>query len=366
MSFNKDTKARMFVRCARICCLCFKQCGTNIEAAHVISETDGGPNTDDNGIPVCMDCHTEIGHYDPHHPKGNKFTPEELMSRRDQVYRLVESGVLQAMIVASRTHDNSSASSADKKLPESAPTIPSHTKVSKEAGQVLEAARQGRLLGEALPRKLSLLDQQDQAYVLDKLLEDYDQGENMAALMVILASNQLGTERTLVVTEQFLRKITLSNDCFQKAKFMEFVPVELLKTTDEGLRISFFTEIIGIMHNDQYEEVNKITPAVPKVQEAIPDEFKAQYVAALLDQVNSSAWHGAPAACKAINDLPDEIALKALEAYEFDRFLQEKARKKLHDLLGRTKSRWPTDKVEIFNDYIGLPWYEFCEKHLNE
>jgi hypothetical protein len=80
----------------RHCCLCRKQCGTNIEAAHIVDEAAGGSNDDQNGIPLCFDCHQEIGAYRDSHPKGNKFTPNELRSRRDKVYELVQAGQIRA------------------------------------------------------------------------------------------------------------------------------------------------------------------------------------------------------------------------------------------------------------------------------
>ncbi len=90
MPFSPEVKTRMFVRSMRFCCLCRKQCGTNIEAAHIIDEAAGGSNDEDNGIPVCFDCHQEIGGYNDKHPKGNKFRPEELRARRDKIYELVD------------------------------------------------------------------------------------------------------------------------------------------------------------------------------------------------------------------------------------------------------------------------------------
>ncbi len=96
MPFSTDTKSRMFARCMRHCCLCRKQCGTNIEAAHIIDEAAGGSNDEQNGIPLCFDCHQEIGAYRDSHPKGNKFTPSELRSRRDKVYELVQAGQIRA------------------------------------------------------------------------------------------------------------------------------------------------------------------------------------------------------------------------------------------------------------------------------
>ena len=92
MPFSPQVKARLFTRCARHCCLCLKQCGTNIEVDHIIPESEGGPDTEDNGIPLCFDCHQEVKAYSDNHPRGSKFRPEELQARREHVYQLVESG----------------------------------------------------------------------------------------------------------------------------------------------------------------------------------------------------------------------------------------------------------------------------------
>ena len=82
----------MFTCCHRRCCLCLKQCGVNIEAAHIIDEAAGGSNDFDNGIPLCFDCHQEVGSYNDKHPRGNKIRPEELRARRDEVYKWVAEG----------------------------------------------------------------------------------------------------------------------------------------------------------------------------------------------------------------------------------------------------------------------------------
>ncbi len=92
MPFDPAVKTSMFTHCTRLCCLCYKRCGTNIEAAHIIDESAGGSNDEDNGIPLCFDCHQEIGSYNDKHPKGNKFRPEELRARRNRVYKLVAEG----------------------------------------------------------------------------------------------------------------------------------------------------------------------------------------------------------------------------------------------------------------------------------
>ena len=79
MPFDPAAKTAMFIRCNRRCCLCLKQCGINIEAAHIIDESAGGSNEEDNGIPLCFDCHQEIGSYNDKHPRAGQthhFSPK--------------------------------------------------------------------------------------------------------------------------------------------------------------------------------------------------------------------------------------------------------------------------------------------------
>jgi len=97
MPFDPAVKTAMFTRCNRRCCLCLKQCGINIEAAHIIDEAAGGSNDEDNGIPLCFDCHQEIGSYNDKHPRGNKIRPDELRARRDRVYALVADGRIEML-----------------------------------------------------------------------------------------------------------------------------------------------------------------------------------------------------------------------------------------------------------------------------
>ncbi len=109
MPFSRETKASVFTRSARICNICYKRCGTNIEVVHIVAEADGGPNDESNAIPLCLDCHQETGAYDNRHPKGNKFTAKELHARRDHLYKLVESGALAARVVAFQSGGNRKA-----------------------------------------------------------------------------------------------------------------------------------------------------------------------------------------------------------------------------------------------------------------
>lgn len=84
-SFPPSVVESLLVRCHRHCCICHKPCGTKMEIHHIDPD---GPNSEDNGIPLCFDCHAEVRAYDPKHPKGRKFTPSELRKHRDQWFAL--------------------------------------------------------------------------------------------------------------------------------------------------------------------------------------------------------------------------------------------------------------------------------------
>jgi len=90
MPFSREIADEALVRCARRCCICRKFCGTRMQLHHIDQESDGGADTLDNCIPLCLDCHAEVGSYNPQHPIGRKFSPDELKRHRDLWFDFVE------------------------------------------------------------------------------------------------------------------------------------------------------------------------------------------------------------------------------------------------------------------------------------
>lgn len=85
--FKEEDKIKCLLWCDRHCCLCRKNCGLDIELAHINRKLPNDKvNNIDNAIPLCYECHAEIGHYNDEEPRGNKYKPSELKSRREQVY----------------------------------------------------------------------------------------------------------------------------------------------------------------------------------------------------------------------------------------------------------------------------------------
>ena len=85
MPFPQTVKDEAMVACERHCCLCHEFKGTKIECHH-IPMANGGPDTFENCIPLCFDCHADVETYNPEHPRGTKYSVRELKQRRDGWY----------------------------------------------------------------------------------------------------------------------------------------------------------------------------------------------------------------------------------------------------------------------------------------
>ena len=92
MGFTPKTVESVMLSCGRYCSVCHKFCGTKIETHHIKPKADGGDDSEENCIPLCFDCHADVGGYNDNHPKGRKFTVSELKQHRDFWYKKVRSG----------------------------------------------------------------------------------------------------------------------------------------------------------------------------------------------------------------------------------------------------------------------------------
>ncbi len=94
MGFSPEIAENLLVKSARHCCLCRRYKGTKLEVHHIVPESRGGSDDEENGIPLCFECHAEVAAYNEEHPRGRKFRPSELRRHRDQVLSLVAQGKL--------------------------------------------------------------------------------------------------------------------------------------------------------------------------------------------------------------------------------------------------------------------------------
>ena len=92
MPFSDAIKLKAMLACGRKCCICHKFCGNNMEVHHIKAHANGGTDTFKNAIPLCFDCHAIVRQYDPKHPKGIKFSEQELIGHRDTWYQRIRDG----------------------------------------------------------------------------------------------------------------------------------------------------------------------------------------------------------------------------------------------------------------------------------
>lgn len=362
MPFGIQTKTEMFIRCGRLCCLCLKQCGNNIEAAHIIDEAKGGSNDADNGIPVCFDCHEEIGSYNSEHPKGNKLRPKELTARRNRVYHLVETGVIYAQIIAERARLNR----VTTELPElrKPPTRPSP---SAEAKRFFMSLLSPINPPHAPFRKLSLLNPNERAFILEKLLYNIpDDRQCISTLVILIQSSGFSCNEGILLLEQAIRSITLFGQAESKSTLLRDVSDDLLVRVYEGLRLAFFEDIIEIIKSDQFGEVNIIVPAIINHAVAIPEALHKDYALALFEQAKSTSFQGAPAARQALNTLPEAISKAGIRSID-KQFLFLNARyDHVKKFVEKYRHLAVSHQKVMLDDFISLPPREFIEKHIPE
>ena len=86
MSFSRITVENLLVSCQRCCCICHSFCGPNMEIHHIVPLSGGGTDDEDNGIPLCFNCHA-AAHMDSNLTKGRKYTQAELRKHRTEWFR---------------------------------------------------------------------------------------------------------------------------------------------------------------------------------------------------------------------------------------------------------------------------------------
>jgi len=88
--FDRSEVADLLAKCHRRCCICNRFCGFKMETDHIKPSSEGGTDDIDNAIPVCFECHAEIHCYNTDHPRGRKFTEQELRRHKEQWLNICE------------------------------------------------------------------------------------------------------------------------------------------------------------------------------------------------------------------------------------------------------------------------------------
>jgi len=100
VGFSKAIREQVLVDAARHCSVCHRFKAIGVEVHHIMPRSEGGLDTEDNAIALCLDCHLAAGHYNPKHPKGKKYSPEELQKHKAAWIQTVAHGSIQVPVSA--------------------------------------------------------------------------------------------------------------------------------------------------------------------------------------------------------------------------------------------------------------------------
>ncbi|MBI1993515.1 MAG: HNH endonuclease, partial [Deltaproteobacteria bacterium] len=103
MPFSDKEATELLAQCHRRCCICHRFCGFKMELDHIDPKGENGPDTIDNAMPVCFECHAEIHAYNDKHPRGRKYRPEELKKHKEQWLELCKSSAAFLASIPPRT-----------------------------------------------------------------------------------------------------------------------------------------------------------------------------------------------------------------------------------------------------------------------
>jgi len=91
MGFPRGVVDSVMVKGGRRCAVCRRFEPMYLQVHHIIEQSQGGGNEEDNAVPLCVTCHQGVH---ARVPFARTFTPEELKGHRENLYEAVASGRL--------------------------------------------------------------------------------------------------------------------------------------------------------------------------------------------------------------------------------------------------------------------------------
>jgi hypothetical protein len=64
--------------------ICYRFCGIKTETDHIIPKVESNDKDIGNAMPLYFDCHAKAHFYNDNHPRGRKYTPEELKLHKER------------------------------------------------------------------------------------------------------------------------------------------------------------------------------------------------------------------------------------------------------------------------------------------
>jgi len=154
-----------------------------------------------------------------------------------------------------------------------------------------------------------------------------------------------------------------SNSVRRKAYVLQLGGTLLNKAPEPAL-YSLFRDVLRIVQNDQYTEVNVLVPELVLADEAVPDQLVWEYVETLLRHAQSGATDGAPAAQRRLTMLPPSMLKLIHDQITPATLGRAELRLGLRYLLGSPQAQEIFhDKIGLINDFLSFRHTKFIEKH---
>lgn len=357
MPFSKRVKRELLEKCLRLCCVCLDHCATDIEICHIIDESQDGPSTPANGIPACYKCHARIGHYRKTHPRGNRYSPEELRNLRKRVFDLVESGALHAIIVAARIRDRGGLKITEDDL-KPPPLLP-------EAKALYKAVIAGNC--DAITSgKLGMLDGLQRSLLIDRLIGEAAMPSVVETLLAISSAEVLSPMERKLVVSRTARKIAFSGSHMATAVLLRDITPKAFARLPEKTRIAIIETAVAAIEADQFGVVNELVPGLERLIDAVPDALRQSLISALIAHTRSSARQGAPAAKRILDKLDAEMCAAAAIAVNREVLFWRGDEEAVKKLVKRIQQLSPDSLNDMHEDYLAMTRREFRDKYDDE
>lgn len=250
--------------------------------------------------------------------------------------------------------------------PSPARKLPASTAPESEAKDVLRQALEclGSSDAGKVARKIKLLSPSAQKWLMAELVRRAKGRKAESAIRVFGAVCKLYTlEEVTEPLSQLLRNVTIQEDVFLKAGLLDDIPPEYLKKADRSVLREFFDDILDIVREDQFEEVNRITAPLVAAQEAIPAELHEKYVDVLLWQAESSSFQGAPAARKGLRKLPEAIARSGFSLLDAEYLSTYGNKESFREFVKQYQKLAPSKMKTLLRDYLFMSFRDFRDKY---
>ena len=200
--------------------------------------------------------------------------------------------------------------------------------------------------------------------MIDELIKfSADKETSIQVLSRLIADGEIGVSERQIILETLLRKVTLFGNLESKKELIRNFDAVTLQGTQAVLRAALFDDLFQIVKRDQYNEVNELVPISVEHVVDIPAELYSSYVITLLNQSLSGSHRGAPAAARALKQLPSDMAKAALPEINGEYLYIHGRDKTVRGFIEQYRELADDNIRVLFDDLLTLSYIDFSKKY---